>query len=94
MQMITFSHLFSQITNVYSKGNFFTGFDKNCDVNGILPNRYIFPSVYDSACLTAITCSETMKYVSFCKQVLTQNGKNPELEFNKSLEAFREYYRY
>lgn len=93
-KMEVFSQMFSQITNIYSKKRLNTGYDKNCDVNGMLPKRYLFPNVYETACLTAITCSETMKYVPLCKQVLTLGGQNPEVEFNKSFDAFLEYYGY
>lgn len=84
----------SQITNVYSKNSIISGNDGNCDVNGILPRRYIFPNVFDTACQAAISCSNTMKYVPFCKQVLTQNGENPEKEFNISFKAYMNYYGY
>ena len=79
------SVVFNQITNIYSSNNLLTG---------VLPERYILPNVYDTACLTVITCSENMKYVPFCKQVLTENGKNPEQEFNISFDAYLEYYKY
>lgn len=84
----------SQISNIYSDGTIFTGIDKYCDVNGILPKRYILPSVYDTACLTAITCSDTMKYVPLCKQVLTQNKKDSIEEFNISFNSYLKYYGY
>ena len=84
----------SLITNIYSDGSIFTGIDENCDVNGMLPKRYILPSVYDTACLTAITCSQTMKYVPFCMQVLTQNKKDPLKEFNITFDAYLKHYGY
>lgn len=84
----------SLITNIYSDGSIFTGIDDNCDVNGMLPKRYILPSVYDTACLTAITCSQTMKYVPFCMQVLTQNKKDPLKEFNITFDAYLKHYGY
>ena len=62
----------SKITNIYSYGSIFTGNDNNCIVNGILPKRYILPNVYETACMTSITCSETNKYVRQCHQVLGQ----------------------
>lgn len=83
----------SQIYNIYSSESFFSGNDENCDLNGVLPKRYKFPSVYDTACLTSITCSDSMKYVPFCKQVLTP-FKNPEKEFEISFDAFLDYYGY
>ena len=76
----------NQITNVYSTGNFLIEKDDNCNENGVLPERYYLPNVYDTACLTAITCSKTMKYVPFCKQILSVN------EFNKSFEAYLSHY--
>lgn len=82
----------SQITNVYSDGTIITSNDEKCSVNGVLPKRYILPSVYDTACLTAISCSNTLKYVPFCKQVLNQNKKNPLKEFNISFEAYLRHY--
>ena len=92
--MKVFSHMFSQMTNIYSRKRINTGFDRNCDVNGLLPKRYLFPNVYETACLTAMTCSETMKYVPLCKQVLTLGGQDPEVEFNKSFDAYLDYYGY
>ena len=94
VKMKVFSHMFSQMTNIYSRKRINTGFDRNCDVNGLLPKRYLFPNVYETACLTAITCSETMKYVPLCKQVLTLGGQDPEVEFNKSFDAYLDYYGY
>lgn len=82
----------SQITNVYSKDAITIGNDEKCNVNGILPKRYKFPNVFDTACLTAISCSSTMKYVPFCKQVLTQNKKDPLKEFNISFESYLNHY--
>ena len=61
-------------------------------LNGKLPKRYILPSIYDTACLTAISCSSTMKYIPFCRQVLSQNKKDPIEEFNISYNAYLEYY--
>lgn len=84
-------HSNNDIKNIYSDDNFISGSDDNCNTNGALPSRYKFPSVYDTACLTTITCGETMKYVSLCKQVLTQNGKNPENEFNISFDAYLDF---
>lgn len=83
----------SQIFNIYSSDSFFAGNDDNCDLNGVLPKRYKFPSVYDTACLASMTCSDSMKYVPFCKQVLTP-FKNPEKEFEISFDAFLDYYGY
>lgn len=85
---------YNQIINIYSKNSIFTGFDKNLYINGMLPKRYMFPNVYDTACMTAITCSETEKYVSFCKQVLSQNTNISEEEFNISFNAYLNNYGY
>lgn len=82
----------SQITNVFSDGTIITGNDEKCNVNGILPKRYKLPNVYDTACLTAITCSTTMKYVPFCQQVLKQSNKDPMKEFNISFDAYLKHY--
>ena len=89
------SNSFNQITNIYSSGNPYSGNDENCDVNGVLPPRYSIPNVFDTACLTAITCSQSMKYVPLCKQVLySPNGKTAEEEFNESFDAYLNYYGY
>lgn len=82
----------SLITNVFSDGSIISGYDDKCNVNGILPKRYIMPNVYDTACLTSISCSNTMKYVPFCKQVLAQNKKDPISEFNNSFDAYLKHY--
>ena len=81
-----------QIANIFSSDNIFTGIDENCYSNGILPKRYYFPNVYDTACLTAISCSETMKYVPFCKQVLSNDSNKSIEEFEKSLNAYLKHY--
>lgn len=75
-----------QIANIYSDDNFFTGNDGKCIVNGKLPKRYYFPNVYDTACLTVISCSETMKYVPLCKQVLDKTKSKSIEEFEKVLK--------
>ncbi|KAK8865013.1 hypothetical protein M9Y10_010542 [Tritrichomonas musculus] len=83
-----------QIINVYSEGNFFTGNDEKCIVNGKLPKRYYFPNVYDTACLTIISCSETMRYIPFCHQVLKKTVNESIEEFNKSFKAYNNQYGY
>lgn len=88
---ITLIHSNNNIKNIYSKSAIISSDDSHCNFNGILPSRYYFPSVYDTACLTAITCSETMKYVPFCEQVLNQNGRDPIKEFNKSFNAYMNF---
>ncbi|KAK8843040.1 hypothetical protein M9Y10_025228 [Tritrichomonas musculus] len=82
----------SLITNVYSNGAIITGNDEKCNVNGILPKRYNLPSVYDTACLAAISCSTTKKYVPFCQQILNQNRHDPIKEFNNSFDNFLKHY--
>lgn len=82
------------MTNIFSAGSILTGNDENCNVNGILPKRYILPNVYDTACLTAISCADTKKYIPFCQQVLSTNKKNPLEEFNISFEAYLDHYGY
>lgn len=84
----------SLITNIYSDGTIFTGFDEKCNINGILPKRYLLPNVYDTSCLTAISCSNTMKYVPFCQQVLAQNKQDPMKEYNISFDAYLKHYGY
>lgn len=84
----------SLITNIYSDGTIFTGFDEKCNINGILPKRYLLPNVYDTACLTAISCSNTMKYVPFCQQVLAQNKQDPMKEYNIPFDAYLKHYGY
>ena len=76
------------IANIYSDDNLFTGNDDKCIVNGKLPKRYYFPNVYDTTCLTVISCSETMKYVPFCKQVLDKTKNKSIEEFEKSFKAY------
>ena len=83
-----------QIINVYSEGNFFTGNDEKCIVNGKLPKMYYFPNVYDTACLAIISCSETMRYIPFCHQVLKKTVNESIEEFNKSFKAYNNQYCY
>lgn len=82
----------NQITNIFSTGNILIEKDDNCIENGVLPKRYYIPNVYDTACLTAITCSETMKYVSFCQQVLANDIQKSIKEFNISFDAYLDHY--
>ena len=84
----------SKITNIYSYGSIFTGNDNNCVVNGILPKRYILPNVYETACMTAITCSETKKYMRQCQQVLGPNEQDSMKEFNILFESYLKKYNY
>lgn len=74
-----------QIINVFSKSSIFSEYDKSCDIDALLPSRYRFPNVYDTACLTAISCSNTQKYVPFSLQALIQKRNNPIKEFNESI---------
>ncbi len=91
-----FSNNFNQITNVYSSNNIASGFDGNCDSNGILPEpRFLFPNVFNTACMAAITCSDTKKYIPFCKQVLvTFYDDKQSDEFDKVFDKFLEFYGY
>ena len=68
----------------------FSSFDDVYDVNGKLPKLFKNPNVYDTACLTTVTCSKTKKYFPLCNQVLNQHGKDPVENFNKILDAFYE----
>ena len=77
----------NQIKNIFSTRNILIEKDDNCIENGVLPSRYYLPNVYDTACLTAITCSDLMKYVLFCKQVLANNPQKSLEEFNISFNA-------
>lgn len=80
----------NQITNIFSTGNILIEKDDNCIENGVLPKRYFIPNVYDTACLTAITCSETMKYVSFCQQVLANDIQKSCSDI--SFDAYLDHY--
>lgn len=84
----------NNIVNIYSNKNIFSGFDQDCLINGELPERYYVPSEFDTACLTAISCSENKKYIPFCQQVLTQKGKDSMKEFNISFDAYLSKYDY
>ena len=48
--------------------------------------------MYDTACLAAISCSTTKKYVPFCQQILNQNRHDPIKEFNNSFDSFLKHY--
>lgn len=84
----------SQITNIYSAETIFSGNDENCDVNGALPKKFNLPSVYDTACLTSMVCSDTRKYVPFCMQAMTRLKKDPVKEFNSTYDAYLNFYGY
>ena len=74
--------------NVYSKGNYVSSEDDKYDANGVLPELFFNPNVYDTACLTTVVCSRTKKYVPLCKQVLTQHGEDPEKKFQDIIDAY------
>jgi hypothetical protein len=76
--------------NVYSDGMMFASYDDSYDVNGLLPEKFFNPNVYDTACLTTVVCSKTMKYVPLCNQVLTQHGEDSKENFQEILDAFYE----
>lgn len=70
-----------QIINVYSKNSFLIENDNKCDINAIIPQLDLFPNVYDTACMTAISCSKFKKYVPFCSQILNLKSKMQINEF-------------
>ena len=79
----------NQMTNIYSGSSILTGEDEDFPVNGMLPDSFFNPNVYDTSCLTVVTCSTTEKYVPFCKQVLNQHGENPIENFNKLINDYQ-----
>ena len=78
----------NKLANIYSGSSFFTGEDGDFSVNGKLPDKFFNPNVYDTACLTAVTCSTTEKYVPFCQQVLNQHGEDSLTNYNELLKAY------
>ena len=82
------SHNLNNIANIYSGSSLLTGEDTEFRHNGALPNKFYNPNVYDTACLTMVTCSTTEQYVPYCKQVLNQNGEDPLSNYNELLDAF------
>lgn len=84
----------NQVINLYSQRNFFSGFDDDFNLNGRFIKGFNAPNVYQTACLTAIACSKTMKYIPFCKQAFNGKDRNSEIQFNKSLNDFLNQYGY
>ena len=78
----------NKVANIYSNGMILSGNDNDFSVNGMLPHNFYNPNVYDTACQVAVSCSQTMKYIPFCKQVLTQGGNDPIQKFNEILDAY------
>ena len=78
----------NDMANIFSGSSFLTGEDEVFDTNGKLPDLFYNPNVYDTACLTAVTCSSTENYVPFCQQVLNQHGKDPLVNYNALLDAY------
>ena len=66
-------NLISQIFHIYSSNSFLASNDDNCYLNGVLPERYKFPSVYGMACFAAITCSDSMKYVPLFTKLISNS---------------------
>ncbi|KAK8883760.1 hypothetical protein M9Y10_042859 [Tritrichomonas musculus] len=83
-----------QFTNVFSSKFYSVGNDKSCTDNGVLPSKFTFPNVYETACQVAISCSETFKYVPLCMQVLDHDEENSEIKFKDSFNAFLEHYHF
>ena len=81
-----------QFTNVFSSKFYATGKNKSCTANGVLPSKFTFPNVYETACQVAISCSETFKYVPLCKQVLAHDAESSEIKFKDSFNAYLEHY--
>ena len=77
----------NKISNIYS--SFLSGEDNDFLVNGMLPKYFSNPNVYDTACLTSVTCSTTEKYVPFCQQVLNQHNEDPISNFNDLIQAYQ-----
>ena len=78
----------NKILNIYSDGMLLSGIDDSFAKNGMLPNHFYNPNVYDTACQYAVSCSKTFKYFPFCNQVLTQGGKDPVKMFNSILDDY------
>ena len=85
---------FIQFTNVFSSKFYAAGNDRSCTDNGVLPSKFSFPNVYETACQVAISCSETFKYVPLCKQVLAHDAESSEVKFKDSFNAFLEHYHF
>ena len=79
----------NNIANIYSEGVLLTGEDLDFKLNGGLPSKFFNPNVYDTACLTYVTCGTDDKYLNYCKQVLNQHRQDPIVNFNEILEAFK-----
>ena len=78
----------NNLANIYSDGTFFSGYDSTYTMNGALPSHFFNPNVYDTACLTYATCSDSMQYYEFCSQVLNQRGKDPIKKFHEIIDAY------
>lgn len=57
-------------------------------MNGVLPALFTNPNVYDTACLTTVVCSDTMKYV------VKQHDEDPEKKFQEIIEAYNKVHQY
>ena len=79
----------NKLSNIYCGNEFLlTGNDEDFEVNGKLPSLFFNPTVYDTACLTAVSCSEDQQYVPYCKQVLRQHDEDPLQNYQKLLDAY------
>ena len=80
----------NKVANIYSDGMLLSGVDNDFEINGMLPNHFYNPNVYDTACQFSVSCSYTYKYVPFCKQVLNQGNADPIEKFNEIVDAYNE----
>ena len=78
----------NNMANIYSGSSYLSGEDQEFQLNGALPNNFVNPNVYDTACLTAVACSSTEKYIPFCQQVLNQHGEDPMSNYNELINAY------
>ena len=78
----------NKVANIFSDGMLLSGYDEDFGVNEMLPSHFYNPNVYDTACQVVVSCSDTHKYVPFCKQVLTQGDSDPIKEFNDIIDSY------
>ena len=78
----------NQLANIYSGNSFLSGEDQDFNLNGALPSKFINPNIYDTACLTVVTCSSTEQYIPYCHQVLNQHGEDSMSNFIELIDAY------
>ena len=76
--------------NYYS--SMISGDDSDFDSNNKLPSHFKAPNIYDTACLVAATCSKTMKYDSFCRQVLNDTDSSASEVYDSIIDSFYDRY--